>query len=318
MSPKTKKTFKYVGGGVGGLFVLLIAAGMFIEPPQNQDGAPGLSSSGDSRLDELRERSAELDDVYDVGDANFAQPDSNDDLFASVGELSDFDQFKEPEPSHEQDLEQGTFFSDDVHSDDQGVVSPDEAMVDQLNERDGEVFGEISPSDFESPPSIAEEDMQQLRDDVFAAVSAMELELRDDIQHLETNVQQQAASQLDVDFAALREELRALQASHTELRSQLHDTPDDQAELSERVAQLEQQLQQRNARAQRPSDSTLRNLYRLERIQGRTAVLVGQNTGTRFTFSEGDSLAYNGTISVIRGDSVTLRWPSTSVTLAIY
>lgn len=324
MSPKVKKTFKYVGGGLVGIIVLLVVAGMFIDPPQTQvDTSQQEAGSGDQRLDELRVRNEELDNVFEAGETEFAQPDASDDLFAEVGELSDFDQPREVEEVSRNDStdEQSAPFSNNSPSsaDNVAMDSPDDTMVDEMNANADALSAGDNTSFGDAPmPSIAQEDIQQLKDDVFAALSTMELQLSDEMEQLESAIDQQASSQSGLDVAALRESVLALAATQDELYAQIQDSPDEQAELVARVEQLESQLQQRQARAQRPSDSTLRNLYRLDRIQGNTAVLIGQNTGTRFTFSEGDSLAYNGSVSAIRGDSVTLRWPTTSVTLSIY
>lgn len=120
----------------------------------------------------------------------------------------------------------------------------------------------------------------------------------------------------------LTDDIAALRDSQERIAAQSNSTHAELTALAAKVESLEnaqaQRQQTQRSQAQTPSADRLRNLYHLERIEGGTARLVGQNTGRHYIVAAGDTLAYGGRVASIRGDRVTLQWPTVTTTLSVY
>src|SRR5690554_2124114 len=90
---KAKKIALYVVGALVGLLLILGLIGTFM--PQQGGAEHSGSDYHDPRLEQLRERSAELDEVFD-GRSEMVDPGAfEEDPFAPQGQLSDFDSFSD-------------------------------------------------------------------------------------------------------------------------------------------------------------------------------------------------------------------------------
>lgn len=315
---KVKKIALSIAGGFIGLLLILGLIGVFLGGQGTLDNPE--SEYYDPRLEELRERSAELDEVYE-GKSEMVEPNSDgEDPFASRGELSNFDSFQDDpqEPPQAGAADSESFVSPEEASPPPAPVSEpdsfsgpepkanDSALVESLQREEPTT----SPFDTVQPRAagIDESDVEAMVSEAVEAAMA-------DV----------------VTKSVLSDRLQALNLQRENLTETIRQSVDEAlasrgadelavsvAELNERIESLETEKQAARRRASQPSANQLRNLYRLEKIAGKSAVLIGQNTGREFTFGEGDTLAYGGTVASIRGDSVTLRWPNTQTTLSIY
>lgn len=194
-----------------------------------------------------------------------------------------------------------------------------------------------------SPMAPAEElnDLIMRLEDIDANVS----ELAQTMAYLESRPQTSATDQrsiqaiessvtaTQVEVRALRERLDTLDevnlfsADEVErlveerLSAELENSLEQMAaEIEERLnAQLSSQSQPATpAPSRAPSRPNVSTLYEMLSIEGNAVVLRGLNTGRTFRLSEGDSLAYGGTLERIQGDRAILRWPHQTITLHVF
>lgn len=337
-----KKITLLVGGVLVGFLLIVGVLGAFLAPSQGVDTSEG--EYYDPRLEELRERSAELDEVYEGNSTFLEDPAASDDAFINTGQLSDFDSFiDEPieneapvtgiAPEHEPEQEHEPSTLAEGASNTSVMPSPfDRISTAETDDTDTDLLMALdSGGDFVSRDDMTDPQTAYAPSTARSAMDRHEVEeivrhaVADAIgQHHElislkasVSAQQQQAIELEERLDAQPELFREL-AEELTVNNSKESFDLMVATLNERMDALEARTQAQQQQARRPSTAQLQNLYRLERIVGNTVVLVGQNTGRQYTFSEGDSLAYGGTLAAIRGDSVTLRWPTTQTTLSIY
>lgn len=317
---KLKKILIYAVGGVVGLFVLLIIASMFMDtsslPAMDDDSA----SLSDPKLEKLRQRESELNEVYEGEDDAFLTPDSSDDLYADVGELTDFDA---PASSEVEAPAKNTLSP-------APMVAEEPATAASANRSPAEKNPDVVVADLLNKPQPTTMDGDQSRSAPASLVEQQELALKvellgeqtrrdiGEIQDTLSALSERPALGSEI-LNGIQDSLNTLLASQASMKDKNNAMAQEMASLSARIEDLEAQ-KKRAARARKPSasPSMLRSLYHLERIQGGTAVLIGQNTGTRYSVAQGDSLAYGGRVAAIQGDRVTLRWPNVTTTLSIY
>jgi hypothetical protein len=325
---KLKKILIYTGGGIGGLFALLIVASMFMGTSSLPDMEEDARVS-DQKLDALREREAELQDVYEGEGNAFFTPESDEELYANVGELSDFDAPPVAPAPPSSDPEDSPFHNDNALSNTSLVAEPNNGAP-----FENDPLLEAAPEDVEMPQS--EEHQVEHPSDVASVntnpdptpllleeIAALETRVGRELEQFErvlTRIEAQLndAPRQENIASAVRDDLQLIRQSQSEIANQASDARSEVIALATRIESLESARTRAATQRLQPSSTELRNLYELDRIEGGTAILIGQNTGRRFIMSEGDSLAYGGHISAIRGDRVTLRWPNMTTTLSIY
>jgi len=328
---KVKKILIYAGGGIGGLFVLLIVASMFVDTSElpGMDQEEGLR---DARLEELRQREAELQDVFEgEGDGVFINPDSDEDPFAEVGVLSDFDELNaDTPPQVNNSAAQPAEVGENEFADMGDPDFPSEPEDPYAFEEDGDSFADSDALNdtaaFTPATPAASEPEDRLRSDVMEEIHSLEERLKDQLRNLEVLVGQidTAPDTTTVEglMNTLTDDIAALRDSQERIAAQSNSTHAELTALAAKVESLEnaqaQRQQTQRSQAQTPSADRLRNLYHLERIEGGTARLVGQNTGRHYIVAAGDTLAYGGRVASIRGDRVTLQWPTVTTTLSVY
>lgn len=321
---KAKKIIIGVLGSLIGFLLILGLIGAFLLDGDGSGGAPEKGDYYDPRLEELRERSAELDEVYEGTAEELGHAEAGEDPFASQGELSDFDNFDgaQEEPARDSpkvEIEDAPS-QEKTHSFGEptaplDAVQPEDEMRESVRDDSVASIGDTSrKSPFDNIPTagdgITDDDLDE------AIKGATRNLVRQEALELFQARQERRLNNID---QTLREVPELIQQGVSAALEESGDAKQEVAEqieaLTQRIASLEAK---KRAKPTRPSGATLRNLYRIKRISGDTALLIGQNSGREFTFRVGDSIAYGGTVTRIKGDSVTLRWPNTQTTLSIY
>lgn len=300
---------------VGGFIGLLLIAGILGQFLPSDDKATSAEEYHDQKLEDLRERSAELDDVYE-GDSQVADaPEAGENPFADKGSLSDFDAM----PEEEQKVSKNDGVDADANleaalnqePEDVQVVEPEPVDDDLGNEAGGGLEG----SSFSDTISLTAEEVDDIavraseRASLNMASKAEIIELDGELRQKIHRLNQKVDEIPDL----IKREANALNTGE-----ESSDLSADIEALAGRIEAIETKNKSQRKKAAHPSSATLQNLYRLSRIEGSTAVLIGQNTGRTYRFAQGDSLAYGGTLTGINGDSVTLRWSNTQTTLSLY
>lgn len=329
MKINAKKTFIGIVGALFGLLLLMGLAGTFLL--DDKSAPPPADEYHDQRLEDLRERNKELDEVYQGASEGVEAPSADGDPFAPKGELSDFDDLgdttpdkalegalngkpspPEPEPEPEPAAK-------DADSAQPQAVEPSAqndpfASIETVASSDPEASQESTPPD---PTNDSSDQADNHLAERVAKLSALSTENQEEVRQFAA----QYRARID-DIETRLGQLSALVKRTAEEAVDDGDAPAETAEavaaLSMRIAALEKKKSAQRQRSARPSGATLRGLYRLNRIERNIAFLTGQNTGRQYTFREGDSLAYGGTLTRIDGDSVTLQWSSTQATLSLF
>jgi hypothetical protein len=355
---KFKKIALYTLGSIVALFVVLMIVSLVVGPPAT-DTSPNTESAEDAyydpQLESLRERNAELDDVYqrDEQRAGSFPEGEGDNPFAEVGELSDFDSFGSEEETFAEDSSLPQDAIDPQSENDvieaEGTLSPDENFIDAMNE-DSDVadpFADVSSSerDVSTPDesswdgqpvnneqtanrntspgrSVSGEQLEEVRTSLDSKIESLKSLLhselsRHQVELLEAqsnSADSESLNHLQREMQLINTQLAALSEHSESLTTTLASV---QADVTEMKTQRDA-IQRQAARPQRPSATTLRNLYKLQRIEGATATMIGQNTGDTYTFRQGDSIAYGGRVGGISGDTVTLTWGDISTKLSIF
>lgn len=333
-------TYAVIGVGslvfVGALFV--VAGGNRQAPPSTADSSPSVSDllaeknesssantsdmaasgGGDlaeqsaARLENLRAREAELDELYGgnepvtVSEARSGADVSMDEDF---GQLSNFDSAPaaEPEPSAEP------------------APAPEpEPVASNSSEAPAEPV-EAAPAATIDASQLAslEQRLETIAENTLT---------ERDVRHMLEDATDNAAS-VPADTQArlndLAEQLDGLEVAPTEaLQARIGTIAEHLTDLTERMEELEDSLEEAPAPTAATSDAkpspqaaprpNVSNLYAAVAIENGNAILEGQNTGRIYTLAPGDALAYGGRLSAIEGDEITLKWPHRTVRLSVF
>lgn len=331
MKINAKKTFIGIVGGLFGLLLLMGLAGTFL---LDDKSAPAPADEyHDQRLEDLRERDKELDEVYEGTPEVVEDPGAGEDPFAPKGELSDFDDLGDttpdkalgdalsgkPSPPQLEPEPAPAPAAKDV-DDAQPIVAEQSAPNDPFDAIETAEPSAGAAAQSNTPPDstrdVSEQSVSNIAEKV-ASLSTRSMESQEELRRFDDKYR----ARID-DIETTLNQLSALVKRTAAEAADDGDVPAETTEavaaLSMRIAALEKKKSAQRQRAARPSGATLRGLYRLNRIEGNTAFLTGQNTGRQFSFREGDSIAYGGTLTRIDGDSVTLQWSSTQATLSLF
>ncbi|CAM3858921.1 hypothetical protein VRRI112168_03545 [Vreelandella rituensis] len=121
---------------------------------------------------------------------------------------------------------------------------------------------------------------------------------------------------LQIETLAATQKEPSIDASQLEnMHSKLDTLSEQVASLAEQQQKIEQKRSETARVSARPN---VEGLYQAIAIENGKAVLRGQNTGRTYRLAPGDSLAYGGTLTSIKGDSIQLKWPHQEVVLSIY
>lgn len=309
------------------LGITLMASMNTDESPADRAGSEGKKDSGyhDQKLDDLRERKAELDRVYEGSDRVMAGTDAGGEEgspYAAMGGLSDFDA---PSPSEPPVTSPATSTGQTA----QAIVDEDGSKPSTTGDEssdDGEAISLEAQaySTLDQPvrmPTHPDRDMPPLSQaQIKKAVDSHIAVL--------TSSRAQLDNEYDERFEAISDQLENLQrqqdsnSSHPNTAALSKELENVKKRLLKLEGDVSRSATKSSSKIVRASAgipaSQLRNLYRLKAIDGASAVLIGSNTDRVYRFQSGDRLAYGGTLKSIKGGGVTLSWPQTEVVLSVY
>jgi len=300
-----------------------------IDSGDTQTEIASFEEESERRLAELREKEAELEEIYQGTEETLYQGESDDPalLEGEAGQFSNFDARPEPpaqEPAPEpvpepeaedqatpDDVLTQSLMEQDMPADaagvDDGRLAAIEDRLDALAREIQNVANTQQVGDVTSESAVEpiREDLSGLKSQV-ASISDRLEELGDQDLSDEPQVDDERLDALSERFEAFSEAM-ALQLEGLDERLK---------EVAEDAAKRAQAPEPKRTAA--PSRPAVSGLYQLLAIEGNVAVLEGQNTGRTYRIAEGGDLVYGGRLLDIDGDQAVLAWPHRTVELSIY